>query len=853
MTRYFLRAFLGQVRHGKVLFFLSLLGVAIGVSSVLSIQIINQNALSAFRGSVAAITGDADLSVVSRTPTLDESLYPVVLGTRGVAAAWPLTRVQVSVAGTRQEDSPLFLEIIGSDLFAPAERPALDFTSESEAGDAGFTFLHEALTIPGWVAVSPSLARQQGWETGDTVQVSSGARRAALVIGALVDFQSISPFASRKLALMDIAQIQSLLGRPGEIQEIQVRVEEGSEVESVAAAIRNALGTEVLVQTPETREAKVKGLLSAFRLNLTALSLISLFVGIFLIYSSTQTGLVRRRPEFGLLRSLGATRGQILGLILTEVVLLGTLGTALGIPLGYFAAQINVDQVSATMTSIYLLSEIERLELSGSLYLIAVAVGVGGALLGGILPALDIGRRDTRSLLVSFTLRETVTRLAPRLAMLGIMLMIGTLIWFFSGGRDMQTGGFMLGFALLVILPLFTPQLIVSVCGPIRPRGFNLAYSLKTLVLKVQTTSFAVAALGVAVSMLIGITLLIGSFRYTLATWLESSIQADVYITTESWAREGRLATLTPRLQEELRSQPGTRGSELLRQFWVYAGDRRISLAGVEFDRDARSRNMPLYRGEQEEVWRGLAGGGVVLGEPLARKTGLDLGDSLVVATPGGDTYFPVVGLVYDYSEAGSALIDLGVMDSVFGSAPINNMALFVDPDQDVEAFVDRLRLRFEDYPLLIRSNRDLRGEVMRLFDQTFAITRLLQLMALLVAASGISLTLLVLARERVAELALYRSLGALRRQIFRVFVGEGLAIGVLGLLLGLGGGVALASILIYIINPAFFGWTIRPSWPWTEVVQEMVTILVVAMIAGVYPALRASRVPVRELSRDDL
>jgi len=851
MNRYSLRAFLGRLREGKTLFALSLLGVAIGVGSVLSIQIINQNALSAFRGSVAAITGNADLSVVGRTPALDERLFPDVLATAGVAAAWPVTRVQVAVSGTREEGAPLFLEVVGTDLFAPRESATPDVAVGE--GEEESSSLSDVLTVPGWVAVSPSLARERGWEIGDTVAVSSGARTADLVIGARVDFRRYSPFASPKLALMDIAQAQSLLGRAGEIDEIQVRVQPGTDPARVADAIRASLGDRVQVLTPEAREAKVRGLLSAFRLNLTALSLISLFVGVFLIYSSTQTGLVRRRGEFGLLRSLGATRGQILRLILLEVLLLGALGTALGIPLGYLAAQLNVDQVSTTLTSIYLLNEIERLELSPSLLLIAVAVGVGGALLGGILPALDTSRRDTRSLLVSFTLRERFLRFAPRLAALGALLLLLTLAWFFTLGRDWRTGGFVLGFCLLLILPLFTPALIVAVCSPIRPGGFRLSYSLKTLVLKLQSTSFAVAALGVAVSMLIGVTLLIGSFRATLETWLTSSIQADVYITTESWAREGRLATIPGPLLEEIRSQPGVRGSELLRQIEVESGGDRIRLAGVAFDRAARFRDMPLYRGTQEDVWRGLAEGGAILGEPLARKTGLDLGDSLVVAAPGGTASFPVVGLVYDYSEAGSALVDLQTLETAFGPAPINNVALFLEPGVDPGTFVDRMRERFGSYPLRIRSNRELRGEVMRLFDQTFAITRLLQLMALLVAAAGVSLTLLVLARERVAELALYRVLGALRRQIFGVFVGEGLAIGFLGLALGLAGGVALAAILIYVINPAFFGWTIRPSWPWGEVIEEMATILLVATAAAIYPALRASRVPVRELSRDDL
>jgi len=154
---------------------------------------------------------------------------------------------------------------------------------------------------------------------------------------------------------------------------------------------------------------------------------------------------------------------------------------------------------------------------------------------------------------------------------------------------------------------------------------------------------------------------------------------------------------------------------------------------------------------------------------------------------------------------------------------------------------------------LVIRSNRDLRSEVLRIFDQTFAVTRLLESMALLVASTGIALALLVLARERAAELALYRAIGALRGQIFRLFLGEGLGLAALGLLFGTAGGIGLAAILIYVINPSYFGWSIRPAFPIASLLAQAATILVVAVLASVYPSWRASRTPAVELSRDEL
>ncbi len=180
-------------------------------------------------------------------------------------------------------------------------------------------------------------------------------------------------------------------------------------------------------------------------------------------------------------------------------------------------------------------------------------------------------------------------------------------------------------------------------------------------------------------------------------------------------------------------------------------------------------------------------------------------------------------------------------------------MALYLRPGADPERVIEELRARTGGAPLVFRSNRRLRAEVFRIFDQTFAVTRLLQGMALLIAVAGITLSLLVLARERVFELALYRSLGATRRQLFRLFVGK--AIGLAGIALGLGlaGGIGLAAVLVLVINRAYFGWTIQMHWPWGGVLEQLAAILAAAVVAGLYPALAASATPAVELSREDL
>jgi putative ABC transport system permease protein len=183
----------------------------------------------------------------------------------------------------------------------------------------------------------------------------------------------------------------------------------------------------------------------------------------------------------------------------------------------------------------------------------------------------------------------------------------------------------------------------------------------------------------------------------------------------------------------------------------------------------------------------------------------------------------------------------------------LTNIALYLQDDADAQRVVDTVRDLVAGQPLDVRSNRGLKTEVYRIFEETFAITRILQAMGLLIAACGITLTLIVIARERVSELALYRALGALREQIFTVFLGKGLAMAALALVLGTVGGTLLAIILIFVINRAFFGWTIQPYWPWGTLGLQALAILAVAAGAAVYPAVRAAQTPAAELNRDDL
>ncbi len=851
MIRLLLRSLRHNLTRSRTLFALAVTGVALGVASVVAIQTLNQGAMKAFDGSVRAISGQAELTVTGTVPAFAETLLARVLADPEVTAAWGLCRVDVAV----QDRQGLLLEVVGVDLLAPVSLPIRD----EERGEGLSGDFLAALTTPGWMAVTPALAREQGWAVGDTVTVSSGSRTAPLVLGALVDFQALEPLAPRTLAVMDIAQVQGLLARPGLLHQIDLQLRTGADLRAAADRLQHSLGPGVRVLTPEQRSQDAEGLLAAFRLNLTALSLISVFVGVFLVLTSVQASLARRRRELGILRCVGATPRQVVGLIVAETAVLGVLGVAIGVPLGYLVALNNIQTVSATLTSIYILQGIEKLVLPVQVVALGAAVGLGGAVLGALWPAVETARRDTLVLLAPVTLHEQTSSAAGRLTRLALALAAVATLWFALHGAATDWGGFLYGGLMMLALPLIVPLVVQMAAGWATPSGLGLALSLRNLRVRLQTTSLAVAALAVTVSMLVGITLLVGSFRETLVSWLDVTVRADVYVSTESWVRAGNEAFLDEGLLQELRGWPLVAAVEEQRRLRVRTADgqhqiwlngiRVAGLPGTEL-----ATRLPLQKGDTQAVAAGLERGEALIGEPLARKAGLAMGDTLLLAGPRGPVAFPVAGIAYDYtSEGGTAFVTMPFMLQAFPGEQTNNAALFLTDSSHTAEVVGQLRQHYRGRPLVFRSNTDLRREVLAIFDQTFAVTRTLQSLALLIAVLGVALNQLVQARERAGELALLRGLGATRRQVFGLFLGEGTAMGVLGLIMGLAGGVGLAALLILFVNRQWFGWTIQPAWPGLDLARQAVVVMLATVAAATVPALKAGLAGPEQLTRDDL
>ncbi|MGI9628365.1 MAG: ABC transporter permease, partial [Longimicrobiales bacterium] len=240
----------------------------------------------------------------------------------------------------------------------------------------------------------------------------------------------------------------------------------------------------------------------------------------------------------------------------------------------------------------------------------------------------------------------------------------------------------------------------------------------------------------------------------------------------------------------------------------------------------------------------------VYVSEPFARKTGLSVGDAFDLDTPQGTVSPRVAAVLRDYgNERGAITMDLGQMDRWFGAGDPHGAALYLDAGADLDEVTARVELAAAEYGVTVRPNRFLRANALEVFDQTFRITLILQAMALVVATVGVMLTLFVLGYDEAGVLALYRALGATRGQVFRFFVAKGIAIALIGTVLGLAAGAALAWLLIFVTNPSYFGWSLDAHVPGLQILGQVGWILGAAALASIYPAFLASRPQPRALN----
>jgi putative ABC transport system permease protein len=818
---------------------LTILAIALGVAVVLAIDLAGGAATGSFRSSMETLAGENELEVVT-----SGGVPEYVVGTLATLAY----SIRVS---PRIEDYALItdtkksLPLIGLDLVAEGSayaQSASQKTAESQTQSASeqvFNQLGDADDI--WVGSSV------GYRTSDRVELLINDRvRKYTVRGVYPDSNG-----NESAIVMDLAAAQHALGRYGHVDRILLKVPETPSLGDWQQRLRTVLPAGVEVRLRGTATNENRRMLAAFRWNLRLLSYISLIVGAFLIYNTISVSVVRRRPEIGIVRSLGASRGVILSAFLGEAACLGLAGALIGLPLGRLMATGAVRLMAATVESLYVSSRPGAIELNGASVLLALAIGVGVAVVSSYSPAREASQVSPVEAMARGRREYDVRVHKARDLWLALVLGLAAAV---ASRAPAVAGKPLLGYLAAILLvaasalamPAFVDAL-TFVSSNLLGKVFGVEAMLasRTLRASLRRTSVLVGALSTAIAMMTAVGIMVGSFRQTVVLWMSDQLPADLYLRPAGFAAADRHPTISYGVAEEVAKLPGVAAVERLRAYEISYEDMPATLASADLNVRRSLRNSDFFSGRpREQVLAELRdSNAVIVSEPFTYKHHLKAGDSLTLSLGATQASFRIADVYYDYSsERGSILMDRQTMLRFLPDPAPSNVAIYVSPDAQLEIVRAEIEKATAGHRVLLFSNRDLRAEAIRIFDRTFAITYALEAVAIIVAVMGIAGALLALVIDRRRELGLLRFLGAATWQVRKLILIEASLLGLLANLAGLALGFVLSLILIYVVNKQSFGWTIRFHWPVEILFGALTVVYGATVLAGLYPAQLAVR-----------
>ncbi|HHX83479.1 MAG TPA: FtsX-like permease family protein, partial [Pseudomonadaceae bacterium] len=786
---------------------LSIVGITLGVMMVVAVDLASNSARRAFDLSVEAVSGSLTHQIVGGSQGVPDALFTSVRNDWGIRRSAPSLSGELRVQGR-------LVRVLGLDLISEAslqrQLPGLDSDTLALT-----SLTAAAISMRGAVLMPAGLADSLGLESGSSFRLDPPHAAETLNLAGILEGQD----AGASLLVMDIALAQELLGRLGRLDSIDLILDD-AEAEALAQRLPNGLS---LVEQG-SRHASLEQMTEAFHVNLLAMSLLALLVAALLIYNTVSLSVMERRASFGVLRSLGTTRRELVTLLLAESALLGTLASALGVVVGIWLGSLLVEGVTRTIDDLYFTLSVSRFLVEPLLLLKGFCWGLGLSLLAALLPAWQAGRSPPVTLQQRGQDGLAIQRRLPAFSLLAVLLLAGGW-WVLQSGGDLVRGFvalFMLVFGFCLLVPLllhWVLQVLLRLAAS--ARGFRLRLALRAIESGLDRTALAVAALTVAVSVTVGVGVMVNSLRDSVLLWLDQSLQGDVQLLIlDPDADRARIHSHLAQHDGIAEYQPGW-------QFEVESslGPLRVQAAGGAPD-------DWLYLKE------GAVGGAdaVLIAEPMASLLDLQPGEYFSLHTATGNRSLRVSGIFHDYST-GTPLIALTrqQLQAFWPAALPVRMSLMLEPDLDAQTFAASLRQELEalELPVLVTANRSIREETLRIFDRTFAITHVLRLLAVLVAFVGVFGAMLALQLQQLRNFAVLRAAGMTIREVAGLIAWQSLVLGTLAGLLALPLGLLMSEVLIEVINMRSFGWSMQHSVPPGILFEALGLALFAALLAG--------------------
>ena len=871
-----------------------LTGMALGVAVVFAVDIANSSAKRAFALSLDTVTGRTTHHIVGGTGGIDEEVYTRLRTELGVRNSAPVVQGPVTLiasTSTTEDRYTESLQLLGVDIFAePMFRDQSLNGSSDNSSSTGNNSTRNALNLlnRGAVILAQNTADRLGVQPGDTIAVKDSTLE--LTLTSTVNSDDQPGFES--IAMADVSTAQEILGMQGKLSRIDLilplpgnstaantaALSEGqSAVERNINFIESNINN-IAVTDAERQNNSLTQMTEAFHTNLLAMSLLALLVGAFLIYNTVTLSVIQRRQTFGQLRAIGLLRHELFRSILTETLAFAIIGTLAGIIIGYMLGSVLLTLVTRTINDLYFTLDVRQVAYSGFTLAKAGLIGLGVSLLAALAPAIEASNSPPGTVIRRTTVERRISSIVPAIFMAGIALVLtGIAILWISNSS--LWAGFIAIFCIVLGYSLLIPQALITITSLSNRAAFTKSqsamgqstmgnYPLRSMTASLSRTAVAIAALAVSVSATAGVGIMIGSFRLSVEQWLGNTLESDIYISS-SFESESKENSLPENLIAKISATDGISGTRKARMTEVDTGIAPARLmavrtegdAGMHYEFRAASNQPATPAGDNSEASAQdrldllNSSNAVIASEPFANKFNIKPGDSVNITSDSGIVPFTVAGVFTNYTT-GKGLLVMS-MDSYhrhWNDRQINSVGVNFSATADPETIKESLRTHIsgtaDNDGITMRSNTDIRDRSLEIFDRTFAITHVLRLLTIGVAFVGILSALMALSLERRAEYAVLRSLGItpaeLRRLLFMQTGLMGIIAGVLALPLG----IAMSKILVSIINVRSFGWSMEYIIPAGVLIESIVLAIIAALLAGLYPAQKLSRLSPAEALR---
>jgi putative ABC transport system permease protein len=859
---------------------ITVLGISLGVSVAVAIRLANAGALESFRAATDSVAGETSIQITGSAGRFDEMLLadlgwlrsygqvsPVITG----FAMIDLSQLHsVATDGATGESRGPYLQVLGVDVLRDRLLRRYRLLRVSDDGAVpDVRYLLMLLADPRSIVLTEQFARRHQISVGSRISLLIGkSRRDFIVRGLLLD-EGPARALQGNFALLDIAAAQLAFDRVGLLDRIDVKLKAGSDIIAAEREIRNKLPDRLQVLRPETGYDQVEKMIAAFQFNLNALGSIALLVGLFLIYNTVSISVITRREEVGSLRGIGTTRLMILALFLGEALLLTIIGTLVGLGLGRILAAAAVKVTATTVETFFIASAatetIAHRALGAGEIFLAFAIALPLSIVASALPALEAARvHPIEAMRGAERLTRAFNPSRKHFFISFILVGAAYLLSRLDPVNGLPLFGYAAALALMFGGAFLVPNVLWLICIAISrlfPRIFGttlveVKLASANLRASIPKVSISVAALSVALSMMVAVSIMIGSFRETVSYWVGETMVADIYakpITREATTDEGELA------DEDINAARNDSEVEAVYPFatqqLIYEQEP-VTVGAGDFETFLKYGRL-LFKAPsnaRDKLREAIGNDLVTVNETFSLRFGKQVGDLIELPTVLGSHEFRIAAIYYDYSSSrGWIVMDQATYAKYFPYSSPTSMSIYIQPGADAALVSERLsRAAGKDSQILFATNADIRREVMRIFDSTFAITYALELIAIVIAALGVISTLITLILERRKEIAVLGFLGATRRQIRRMVIIEALLIGGVSQTVGIAIGLMLSLVLIYVINVQSFGWTIQFHLPLGFLFQSTMILIGVASVAGLYPAARAAKTDAVQFAREE-